>query len=328
MDYLMLTQPQYKQDATASWAPGTSLIYLVAFCDAAYLALAAQMLRTLYHFGGYCGDVLFITEEALKASILAMPELVHFKVHFLILGPCFRGPKEEQRLVAAVARMRVFEFDGIQRFNTLLYLDTDILVLNKIQPLLDGLSGGQYMSAMPEMTICSPYHGGHLLFWYLANTEPVRMSDPIKGYEYYMDRMSILSDVGCQQKSFNTGVLLVPNSAWMRDFFNATVAHVNEWMRLGFRLPKAMEQPFITFQGHRYRAVQFYPVRNMTQVLYLSDSQFATRTPDPAAVLVHFPMRGGQKKQLMRAFMQRNRIVLQADKHHGATCTSQPERAK
>ena len=80
MDYLMLTQPQYKQDATASWAPGTSLIYLVAFCDAAYLALAAQMLRTLYHFGGYCGDVLFITEEALKASILAMPELVHFKV--------------------------------------------------------------------------------------------------------------------------------------------------------------------------------------------------------------------------------------------------------
>ena len=55
------------------------------------------------------------------------------------------------------------------------------------------------MSAMPEMTICSPYHGGHLLFWYLANTEPVRMSDPIKGYEYYMDRMSILSDVGCQQ---------------------------------------------------------------------------------------------------------------------------------
>ena len=53
------------------------------------------------------------------------------QVHFLILGPCFRGPKEEQRLVAAVARMRVFEFDGIQRFNTLLYLDTDILVLNK-----------------------------------------------------------------------------------------------------------------------------------------------------------------------------------------------------
>ena len=37
----------------------------------------------------------------------------------------------------------------------------------------------------------------------------------------------------------------------------------------GFRLPKAMEQPFITFQGHRYRAVQFYPVRNMTQVCLL-----------------------------------------------------------
>lgn len=52
-----------------------------------------------------------------------------------MLEPCVAQSKQA-RLLAATARMRVFEFPNVTRFHPLLYLDSDVLAVRRWLPYL------------------------------------------------------------------------------------------------------------------------------------------------------------------------------------------------
>lgn len=52
-----------------------------------------------------------------------------------MLEPCVAQSKQA-RLLAATARMRVFDFPNVTRFHPLLYLDSDVLAVRRWLPYL------------------------------------------------------------------------------------------------------------------------------------------------------------------------------------------------
>eukprot|EP00668_Euglena_longa_P015886 GGOE01020062.1.p1 GENE.GGOE01020062.1~~GGOE01020062.1.p1 ORF type:complete len:383 (-),score=68.42 GGOE01020062.1:48-1196(-) len=305
---LMVRPPAlHSSEPPSVWRP---LVYLIVFCGGEYHDLATQLLTSLHSLGGYSGDLLFITEPTQRPRLEALPPVRFFQVHFLVLEPCIHGSKQA-RLLAATARMRVFEFADVAHFHPLLYLDSDVLVVRSIDPLLRLPQSGSTILAMPEHSVCSPYHAGYLfhpLYQSLALMHAVNVTEA----QFFDQHLPLLSSDGCKEPSLNSGVLLIPNSPRMKILCQAVVQHVQTWILAGLPLPKAMEQPFISFQMHRFRAFNGSRASQFLQLVYLSDPQLSSKKLLPNVSLVHFPMRSGAKLAKMQAFMRRNVILLKS----------------
>jgi len=142
-----------------------------------------------------------------------------------------------------------------------------------------------------------------------------------------------ISDNGCQQSSFNTGVLLIPNSIRMREMCSSVLPLIQKWHELKLGLSNTMEQPFITYQVHRYRAVNHSAAERYTVIVnFRADSpqlgktlQALKKRADLKAPfakdvsVVHFP-RGGKFKQPMMAWWMQSRQFLLPVKYEDLQC--------
>eukprot|EP00667_Euglena_gracilis_P013641 EG_transcript_14071 len=309
LQQLMFTPPPNPPSGEEDWSPGRPLVYLILFCSAKYLAFAGLLLESLHHLGQYCGDVLFITEAALQPAIQALPAIQPFHVHYQLLGPCPHSPgnPDHARLQAAITRARVFEFASLRNFSVLLYLDTDIVVVRPLRPFLEGLHSPSAMSVMPEYTVCSQFHAA-ALFPILHRRLADRGLTNQTLAAFQQTHLPVLGPSGCKEVSFNSGLLLIPNTRRMRGIFERFLAHAQEWMRLGLPLPKAMEQPFLTFQVLRHRAAEYRLARQHVQLENLAYYRFLKARLLPAATFVHFSSGTGTKLDLIRGFLRRNGI--------------------
>ena len=264
LESLLFTRPE-DPPARDPWVPGKPLIYFVAACQHRYLLLLSQVVQSLYKYGGYeGGDVLFITDPSLKPHFHCVPGQEHFKIHFHVLESCPDAKDGDRlRIYGAASRMRVFEWPEVDQYSTLLYLDTDVLVLKNIYPLLRAVGAGHQLSAMPEGRVCDLYHAGALLHRFaMINRSSTRSENAGR----FQASLKAISDIGCEAQSFNTGVILIPNTIRMRELCSSVMPLIQKWH--GLNLPggafTTMEQPFITYQAHRYRAVNFSAVKKYT----------------------------------------------------------------
>eukprot|EP00668_Euglena_longa_P003460 GGOE01004049.1.p1 GENE.GGOE01004049.1~~GGOE01004049.1.p1 ORF type:complete len:319 (-),score=84.75 GGOE01004049.1:353-1309(-) len=305
----MFTTPNPPEPTDKAWSPGRPLVYLILFCSVKYLTFAGLLLESLHHLGQYCGDVLFITEPALRPSIQALPSIKPFHVHYHLLGPCPHsgGNPDHTRLRAAITRARVFDFPAIHNFSMLLYLDTDIVVVRPLRPFLAGMQRASAMSVMPEYTVCSQFHAA-ALFSILHPRLVDRGLTNLTLSAFLQTHLHILGQSGCKEGSFNSGLLLVPNTHRMRWIFQQFLAHAQEWMRLDLPLPKAMEQPFLTFQVLRHRAAEYRLAQQHVQLENLAYYRFLKARLLPTATFVHFSSGTATKLDLIRGFLRRNGI--------------------
>ena len=108
-----------------------NLIYICVFHQESYINLLKLLLLSIHIKGNInkkTTDILIITSS--KFQSLIKKELSNFKLHVLYyilnLNTLFE---------AGCARLNIFKYSNINKYNTILYLDTDILINSDVNVL-------------------------------------------------------------------------------------------------------------------------------------------------------------------------------------------------
>ena len=130
-----------------SWMPYCYKLYkpLVYFCafGEKYLDTLELSLQSLHEFGNYRGDIFIISDLSPDILKKYCPTINTFESHFEILYG-------QENLDFYTTRFRITEWKKIYQFSPLLYMDTDVIVDNNINSLLEDVFISDKMSAQEE----------------------------------------------------------------------------------------------------------------------------------------------------------------------------------
>jgi lipopolysaccharide biosynthesis glycosyltransferase len=177
---------------------------------------------------------------------------------------------------AARSRLLIFDYPFIDKYDKILYLDTDILINSDINKILDIPIEKDILYVGPEMTLTSEYHGGWL---YGSNYPNIDMSQP----------------------AFSSGILFFRNSQKVKDMFHATNALIHQDLVVkGNQTPSCLDQPYLVFNA---------AIRNMYNTTTINHFICGGRCPEfvnEKFIIYHFAGDIGypvSKKEWMDAFI-------------------------
>jgi len=190
-----------------------NLIYMCVFYNEKYIRLLELLFLSLKRYSSPC-DILILTSDDFKEKISALSSHLRLpcKIHCLPCTSIFE---------AACARLHVFDWDCIDAYDKILYLDTDIIVrrdlgplfVNDIEKKLYGIASG---------TLESPQFGGQFFDW------------PTCGLDH-------------TTPGVNSGTLFFRNCPELRSLFEQTNTHIKTHVAAGLKIPAVMDQPFINY---------------------------------------------------------------------------------
>jgi len=188
-----------------------NLIYCCVFYNKDYLRLLELLLKSMNLFSTRDSfDFLVITSPEFEPLVKEMdPHLITFTLDFTTI------------FQAACARLFIFEYPGIQVYDKLLYLDTDILIKADLAPIFD-LPIEDLLHGIESGTIDSPSFGGQFFNFSLVDKN---------------------------LSGLNSGTLLFFNSNKMKNLFKEIRDHVDSFTKEGNESPYCMDQPFINFHA-------------------------------------------------------------------------------
>jgi len=120
---------------------------------------------------------------------------------------------------AGCARLHIFEYERIDEYSKILYLDTDIIIQGDLMKLFDSLED-DVLYAKSEYDIYGAGHGG-LFFDFTKYDKTIQ--------------------------SLNSGVLLFKNSSSIKAIFHTINTHIANLKQTNTVWPACMDQPFISF---------------------------------------------------------------------------------
>ena len=117
-----------------------TLVYLVAIgiLDGRYLTAVRQCVNSLRTHGSYSGDVVVLTDAASASALeerVPSADLVVLEEDFLAAGLDGRPIVDRYR----TARLRAHRVLPLSNYDTIMYLDADILAVRSIMPLFQGV---------------------------------------------------------------------------------------------------------------------------------------------------------------------------------------------
>ena len=167
------------------------LVYLVAFGAPAVFESARLAIGALFAHGAYGGDVLLVTDTAHAGFAVTLPKALRDRVGVAVV-------EAADMLDILLARYRLPELAVADRYQPILYLDTDVLVDRPIAPFLLSLPFSDRLHMASEgaclLTGAEDYHGRTL-----CEADPFR-------------RMR-------RQPGFNSGIIGFANSRSVRRSF-------------------------------------------------------------------------------------------------------------
>ena len=182
-----------------------NLIVISVFLKKEYVELAYLLLNSLYKYGELdnATDILIYTSSEFVSQMLPK-----FKS-----APIFKINDSIQTVVAAsAARLDIFDFPEVAKYEKILYLDTDVLVVRPLAPVFD-LATKDRLYALEEGSLDSevPYD-----YW---------------GKDLFAPgEVSALED----KTGFSAGVLLFKNTDTIRALFQRIKAHIATTPGTGF----------------------------------------------------------------------------------------------
>jgi hypothetical protein len=194
-----------------------NLVYCCVFYNKDYFKLLDLLLKSLrmYSFEESF-DFLVITQKQFEPLVKEIGRNlgIDLKIFFLDFSTIFQ---------AACARLFIFDYPEIQRYEKLLYIDTDILIKASLEPiflLLDGAKDVLY--GIESGTIESQNFGAQFFNFNLVDKSLTGL---------------------------NSGTLLFLNSIQMKSLFQRIRGHLDLFTQAGHQPPYCMDQPFINFHA-------------------------------------------------------------------------------
>ena len=235
-----------------------SLIYLAVFINPDFINLVELLLTSLKLYGNLDltkTDIMVLTDESLKPKVDEVSKKLGLPILYYYLNITTKWQ-------SSAARLDIFQNEQIDNYDTILYVDTDILVNKDINTLLNLPIRDDKLYALGEGQLGSLWWG-HQFF----------------NYEYNSERW--------WAEGFCAGILLFKNSFAMKELFANIKSHIHQYVFVENNPPpKYWDQPFIV-----YNAVIEDKYENQTLKKYVINNRFYLEPCD--IILYHFPIGPG-----------------------------------
>jgi Glycosyl transferase family 8 len=191
-----------------------NLIYCCVFYNRDYLKLLELLLTSMKIYSSQAFEILVLTSPDFQNEINSISEKLGLKINmmFINLSTIFE---------AACARLRIFDYPDISNYETILYLDTDIIIKGDLAPVFP-LATEERLYGIEEASI------GNLNF----------------GRQFFNVAKTDFSIIG-----INSGTLLFKNCLTIRDLFSRMRGHIAAFTDSGAAVPYTMDQPFINYHA-------------------------------------------------------------------------------
>ena len=137
--------------ARPSTIHGKPLVYGTVFGDPSYEDCLDLTLATLHRYGGYRGDVLLLTDRPERTLHRRFARHVAGTLHIREID--YADPE-----TAMLQRFRLADF-GLGGYGPFLHLDSDILLLGSIGPILNAAYASHQLLIATEDRFCPQYRG-------------------------------------------------------------------------------------------------------------------------------------------------------------------------
>ena len=201
-----------------------NLIYTCVFHQESYIELLQLFANSLFMKGNIENtDLLIITSPHFQSIIykkLAEYECakVNIKYHLLEIDTLFD---------AGCARLHIFNYDNIDLYDKILYLDVDIIIAGHINTIFDlDIENQEQIYVLEEGNIGEELWGAELFDFGIYDRN---------------------------QPAFTSGIIFFYNNNSIRQFFNDILNHIDEWVKKGNKIPVTLDQPFIIYNAFQQK---------------------------------------------------------------------------
>lgn len=196
------------------------LIYSCVFFNEGYLELTELLLKSYSQFGNTAdkADYLIICSAKFKDAIQSLFSRLNIKGKIWVLNPM-------NKFEACYYRLKIFDYPKIDQYDKILYLDTDIIISNDLNTILDiDIKEVLYSYADDDKTI-SDWGHGKIIF----------------------EKLNI--SFNPRQKVFSTAILYFLNCVTMRKLFKDVIKNIEMICPNGkYHLGGTYDQDFVIFQ--------------------------------------------------------------------------------
>jgi len=194
-----------------------NLVYCCVFYNKDYFKLLDLLLKSLKMYSSEGNfDFLVLTHKEFEPLVKQMGrdlgiDLKTFCIDFRTI------------FQAACARLFIFDYPEIQRYEKLLYIDTDILIKASLDPVFQILDGARDLLYGIESGTIESLNFGAQFFNF--------------------------NQIDKNLTGINSGTLLFLNSIQMKSLFQRIRGHLEFFTQSGHQPPYCMDQPFINFHA-------------------------------------------------------------------------------
>jgi lipopolysaccharide biosynthesis glycosyltransferase len=194
-----------------------NLIYFCVFFNEGYIELAKLLMSSITLFSNLSKntEIVIMTSEDFKHKIEKEELVTKLNIKFHII-------EAKTLYEACYSRLRIFEYDKINEYDKILYLDTDVLCLNDINEIFN--------HKIQDLIYAVEENGSRKWHYFL--------------YSKY-DALHVLP-----KKSFSTGIMLFNNSNVIKDLFITTLTHIENHIKEKKKMPSSVDQPFVIYHAH------------------------------------------------------------------------------
>lgn len=195
-----------------------NLLYMCVFHNEKYIELLKLLLITLKTKSNFKHtDILINTSTFFKTVIEREVKMLELNLPILYFIKDGVGNVME----ASSSKLDIFEYKDIDKYNKILYLDTDILINRDISNVFEINIDHTKLYALEEGNIKHIFWGGDQ-FW-----------------------DSNVRDI----PAFSAGVFLFVNNTVIKELFNDVKRHIIRHITEGKRIPECLEQPFLVYNS-------------------------------------------------------------------------------
>jgi lipopolysaccharide biosynthesis glycosyltransferase len=229
-----------------------NLVYMSVFHNKDYLQLLEILMMTVKYFSKTDTiDFLVLTTESFADNINKLSRLINIPI--LMKFFTFTTMHE-----SSCARLYIFDYENISSYDKLLYIDTDITVINDITTLFN-INIEDKVYALEEKTIEHEYYGG-----------------------WFFDFNIIDKDT----PGMNAGILLFRNNDMIRTIFHDAIKHINRMRAENANMPECLDQPFINYHIIKNGKQDTHLMKSYA-IIYSKDAPLHKPVPSDI-ILCHF----------------------------------------
>jgi lipopolysaccharide biosynthesis glycosyltransferase len=227
-----------------------NLIYMCVFYKESYITLLKLLITSISLKGNIdknTTDILIITSQSFQPIIQQALSSFYLPIHYYILDL-------KTLMDASCCKLKIFNYEQIDKYDKILYLDTDVLVNSDLNMLFNIDISSELLYALEEGTI---------------------------GHEYWGSEFFDFNIFNMNTSAYSAGVFYFMNSESIKNLFEVTNQHISDYMSTNLPVPKCLDQPFLVYNSFIQKKYD-----NKMMITYVENNP---TTLQRQRIIYHFP---------------------------------------